>query len=96
MVNDSHFNFRLYVAGNGPHSTQAIANLNAICAEHLPNRHEIEVVDVVLDQGRALSDGVMLTPLLIKLSPAPILKIVGTLSQSESVLQALGLHTPAR
>jgi circadian clock protein KaiB len=96
MVNKSQFKFRLYVAGNGPHSTQAIVNLNAICAEHLPDRHEIEVVDVMLDQGRALSDGVMLTPLLMKLSPAPILKIVGTLSQPESVLRALGLKTAAR
>jgi circadian clock protein KaiB len=96
MINDSHFKFRLYVAGAGPHSTQAILNLNTICAEHLPNRHEIEVVDVTVDQGRALSDGVMLTPLLIRLSPGPVLKIAGTLSRSESVVRALGLHTTAR
>ena len=85
------FKFRLYVAGDGPHSTQAIANLRALCGEHLPQRHEIEIVDVVHEQRRALADGVMLTPLLVKLSPAPIRKIAGSLSQRDSVLQALGL-----
>lgn len=85
------FKFRLYVAGDGPHSTQAIANLDALCREHLPERHEIEVVDVLREPQRALADRVMLTPLLLKLSPAPIRRIVGSLSQRASVLQTLGL-----
>jgi circadian clock protein KaiB len=92
MMNPPQFKFRLYVAGDGPNSTQAIANLHALCQEHLPGRHEIEVVDVLREQPRALADGVMLTPLLVKLSPAPIRKIVGTLSQRDPVLHALGLH----
>jgi circadian clock protein KaiB len=32
-----------------------------------------------------------MTPTLIKLSPGPIQKIVGTLSQTQTVLLALGL-----
>jgi hypothetical protein len=35
----------------------------------------------------------MMTPLLVKLSPAPVRKIVGSLSVRDSVLQALGLNT---
>ena len=42
-----HFTFRLYVAGDAPNSTQAIANLRALCSEHLPERYEIEIVDVL-------------------------------------------------
>ena len=93
MKTPAHFKFRLYVAGDGPNSTQAVANLHALCREHLPERHEIEVVDVLREQKRALADGVMLTPLLVKLSPAPTRKITGTLSRREPVLQALGLPT---
>ncbi len=85
------FKFRLYVAGDGPNSTQALANLDAICREHLAERHEIEVVDVLREPQRALADLVMLTPLLVKLSPAPIRKILGTLSHRAPVLHALGL-----
>jgi circadian clock protein KaiB len=85
-----HFKFRLYVAGDGPHSVQAIANLNSLCREYLAERHEIEIVDVLHDTQRALDDKVMLTPMLIKLFPAPIRKIIGSLSQRENLLQALG------
>jgi len=93
MSKPAHFKFRLYVAGDGPNSAQAVANLEALCREHLPERHEIEVVDVLREPRRALADLVMLTPLLVKLSPAPIRKITGTLSRREPVLQALGLPT---
>ena len=82
---------RLYIAGEAPHSTQPIANLHALCHEPLRERHEIDVVDVLRGPQRALADGVTLTPLLVKLSPSPVRKIVGTLSQCEPVLQALGL-----
>ena len=88
-----HFKFRLYVAGDGPHSVRAIANLQALCREHLPERHEIEIVDVLKDPRRALAEKVMLTPALVRLAPAPVRKIIGSLSQPESVLQALGLRS---
>lgn len=93
MKPEAQFKFRLYVAGDGPHSIEAIANLHALCREHLPERHEIDVVDVLSEPQRALTDGVMLTPLLVKLSPPPVRKIMGTLSQRNSVLLALGLFT---
>ncbi|CAN5670220.1 hypothetical protein BH09VER1_BH09VER1_01700 [soil metagenome] len=93
MSADTHYRFRIYVAGDGPHSAQALANLRTICADYLPERHEVEVVDVLREPQRALADGVMLTPLLVKLSPAPMRRIVGTLSQREFALQTLGLST---
>jgi len=87
------FKFRLYVAGEGPNSTQAIANLKALCHEHLPEQHEIEIVDVLREPKRALTDSVSLTPMLVKLAPAPIRKIVGNLSHREPVLLTLGLES---
>jgi circadian clock protein KaiB len=85
------FKFRLYVAGDGPHSVQAVANLRALCREHLPERHEIEIVDVLREPQRALEDHVLLTPLLVKLSPTPVRRIVGSLSQREPLRQTLEL-----
>jgi circadian clock protein KaiB len=84
-----HFKFQLYVAGDGPHSVQAIANLNAFCREFLSERHEIEIIDLLLEPERALYDEVMLAPMLVKLLPAPVRKFIGNLSQRESLLQAL-------
>ena len=83
---------RLYVAGDGPNSLQAIANLTSLCEELLPGRHDIEVVDVFLNPERALADGVFLTPTLIRPSPAPVVRVIGSLSQRESLLRALGLQ----
>ena len=87
------FKFRLYVAGDAPNSAQAIANLTALCRKHLRDRHEIDVVDVFREPKRALEDGIYMTPTLVKLAPSPALRIVGTLSESQTVLQALGLES---
>lgn len=95
MTRPPVFKFRLYVAGDAPNSVHALANLTALCQERLPDRHEIEIVDVFKAPKRAFADNVFMTPMLIKLSPDPVRRIVGTLSQSEIVLQALGLETPA-
>ena len=84
--------FRLYVAGNGPNSVQAIANLNALCRQRLPGRHSIEIIDVFLHPQRALSDGILLTPTLLKLSPAPVRRLVGSLSEAEQLSHVLGLQ----
>ena len=85
------FKFRLYVAGDALNSAQALANLSAFCQVQLPDRHEIEIVDVFREPKRALADGVFMTPTLVKLAPLPTRKIVGTLSHMKPVLRALGL-----
>lgn len=87
------FKFRLFVAGDTQNSAQALANLTALCRIHLPDQHHIEVVDVLREPKRAMADDIFLTPTLVKLAPAPVRKIVGTLSQTQPVLQALGLGT---
>ena len=85
------FVFRLYVVNEGPSSARAIANLSAICKNHLPDNHQIEIVDLLQDPRRVLSDHILATPTLIKLSPAPVGKIIGDLGEEAKVLLALGL-----
>jgi len=82
---------RLYVAGGAPNSLQAIANLKAICAEHLKGGHRLEVIDILDDPRRAMAEGVLVTPSLAKLSPLPAAMVVGNLSDEKRVLLELGL-----
>jgi circadian clock protein KaiB len=83
---------RLFTAGHGPNSVQAIANLKAICREYLDNNHHtLEIIDTLEDPLRALADGVLITPTLIKISPKPVTKVVGNLSEKSAVLLALGI-----
>jgi circadian clock protein KaiB len=87
------FKFRLYIAADTHNSAQAVANLNALCRAHLADRHEIEIVDVFREPQRALAEDIRMTPTLIKLAPAPVKRIVGTLGQTLRVLETLGLET---
>ena len=83
---------RLYVAGRAPNSVKAIANLTAICRQYLKGAYRLEIVDVCEHPQRALTDGVLVTPSLTKASPAPAAKVIGNLSDTGTVLAALGLH----
>lgn len=87
--------FLLYVGDETSNSLQAVTNLTALCRQFLPGRHEIEVVNVFKEPKRALADRILMTPLLIRLAPTPVRRIVGTLSQKEKVLGALGLDVIA-
>ena len=88
---------RLYIAGRAPNSVKAIANLEAICRQHLKDSYKLEIVDVCEHPRRALDDGILVTPSLTKLSPTPGANVIGNLSDTGSVLAALGVQpAPAR
>jgi circadian clock protein KaiB len=86
----SALKLRLYIAGNAPNSVRAIANLKAFCADALFDGHEIEIVDLLKDPSRALADGIVVTPTLLKLSPAPALRVIGNLSDTSKLMHSLG------
>ena len=87
---------RLYITGNAPNSVRAIANLEAICREHLKDGYKLEIVDVFEQPVRALADGVLVTPSLAKVSPGPVVNVVGNLSDKSNVLLALGIEGKGR
>lgn len=89
------FSFRLFIAAGTPNSAMAKANLEALCKQFLAGRHAVETVDVFAEPQRALSDGIFMTPTLVKLAPGPATRCVGTLSDAPAVLAALGLEALA-
>jgi circadian clock protein KaiB len=92
-VSQGHkFKFLLYIAGDTPNSILALSNLTALCRKHLPDRHMIEVVDVFKEPQRALADKIFLTPVLIRVTPSPLRRVIGTLTQTEKVMDILGLE----
>jgi circadian clock protein KaiB len=95
MKDDVRFRFQLFVAESAANSVQAVANLRAICKAHLPEQHEIEVVDVFAQPKRALAERIFMTPTLVILAPGPTRRLVGNLSETTIVLDALGLETRA-
>lgn len=81
---------RLYIAGNAPNSLLAVANCRAICAAHFDNV-DLEIVDSFEDPERALADGIIVTPTLLKLAPKPGQRLIGNLSDTQQVLMSLGV-----
>lgn len=90
---DARWTFRLYVAGWGARYETAYQNLKHLCEEHLEGKYEIELVDLQQHPERASTDNVIAIPTVIKMSPEPVIRIVGDLSDAGKVLAALG-HTP--
>jgi circadian clock protein KaiB len=78
---------RLYVAGQAPNSVCAIT-ATALCRDHFRSTHQLEIVDVLSHPSQALADGIIVTPTLIKLSPSPVRRVIGNLSDTPHVLLA--------
>lgn len=87
---------RLYIAGRAPNSVKAINNLEAICRQHFKEGYKLEIVDVCGYPRRALDDGILVTPSLAKVSPSPGAHVIGNLSDTNSVLAALGVELAAK
>lgn len=90
MSRRARVDLRLYVAGDSPNSALAIARLQEFCAAHLADRYRLEIVDVIREPARAAADQVLLTPTLVKLSPAPRRTLIGNLGEPEVLARALG------
>jgi circadian clock protein KaiB len=82
---------RLYVAGSAPNSARAHANLLALLERAGVEGYRLEIVDCIREPQRALQDGVLVTPTLLKLAPRPQETVIGTLSDSRQVALTLGL-----
>jgi circadian clock protein KaiB len=82
---------KLYVTGNTPRSSRAIANLHRICDELLPGQCELIVIDALEQPQAANEDHILVTPTLIRQLPLPPRRVLGDLSDAERVLRGLDL-----
>jgi circadian clock protein KaiB len=87
---------RLYVAGQSARSAAALRNLEAICEEHLAGRYRIAVIDLLKQPQLARGDQIVAVPTLVRHLPPPMKKIIGDLSNVESVLVGLDLRQRRR
>lgn len=86
---------RLYVTGATPRSTAAITNLRKLCDEHLPGRYELNVIDVYQQPKLAREVQIIAAPTLIKSFPLPLRRCIGDMSNTQSLLTVLKIHTSA-
>jgi circadian clock protein KaiB len=86
---------RLYVTGATDRSRRAILNLNAICREYLRGKYDLEVIDIHQKPALAKDEQILAAPTLVKKLPLPLRRIIGDLSDRETVLFGLDLKPKA-
>jgi circadian clock protein KaiB len=89
---EDRYVLRLYVTGMTARSTEAVANIKAICEEHLHGRYDLEVIDIYQHPQLAKDEQIFAVPTLVKKLPAPLRRFIGNLSDKERVLLGLDLR----
>jgi circadian clock protein KaiB len=87
----ANYHLRLFVTGTTPRSSRAIQNIRAICEDNLPGRYDLEVVDIYQHPEHVKTEQIVVTPTLVKLSPLPVRKLIGDLSDTARVLIGLDI-----
>ncbi len=69
----------------------AIENIKHLCDENLSDSFELEIIDLYKNPELAQENHVVFSPSLIKKLPLPKKTLIGTFSDSDKVIKALGI-----
>ena len=83
---------RLYITGATPNSAKAVSNIKTICNQYLQDRYDLKIIDVYQEPEVAKREQVIAIPMLVKLSPLPVKRLIGNLSDIEKVLKGLDIR----
>lgn len=83
---------RLYITGTTPRSLRAIANLRQILTTQVDDLYDLQVIDIYQQPQAAAEHQIIAAPTLVKLSPEPVRRIIGDLSDNDRVLKGLEIE----
>jgi len=83
---------RLYLSSAAPMSSRAVVNTRAFCEKYLPGAYQLEILSIADNVEKAMQDQVVASPTLVRLSPLPVRKFIGDMSNSERLLDGLDLR----
>ena len=89
------WHLKLYIAGWTASSMAALATVKSLEAEYFPEGSIVEVVDLIERPEIGVRDNVLGIPMVVKVSPAPVRRIVGNLSDIPKTLKILGFSEAA-
>ena len=85
------YTLKLFIIDDQPNSVRAVVNIKTICEKYLKGHYELDIIDLYQQPTLALSEDIIAVPVLIKKFPLPEIRLIGDLSDTESVLEGLGL-----
>lgn len=87
------YTLKLYIAGLTVRSERVLSNLRRICDKRLAGAYKLIVVDVLECPQLAEDEKILATPTLVKEAPLPQRRMIGDLSDEDSVLSGLRFLT---
>jgi len=90
-----YFVLRLYITGTTPRSLKAISNLKAILATQTDEEYDLQIIDIYQHPEAAAEHQIIAAPTLVRLSPEPVRRIIGDLSDNDRVLRGLDIEPRA-
>lgn len=91
--NADRIHLQLYVAGMGPRSTQAVADVKRLRTRY---RCRVDIIDIYKRPQAASSAQVVAVPTLTREQPEPRRCIIGTIGNTDHVARVLGLKPVQR
>lgn len=92
LIAEDKLVLQLYVSGMSPKSMEAIENIKRLCEEHLKEVFELEIIDIYKNPELLSQQHIIFSPSLVKQLPLPKKVLIGTFSNSEKVIKALGIN----
>lgn len=92
FVENEKLMLQLYVSGMTQRSMEAIENIKQLCKMHLDDgSYELEIIDIYKNPEVASEQQIVFSPSLIKKLPLPRKVLIGTFSNKDKVMKALGI-----
>jgi circadian clock protein KaiB len=85
--------FRVFVAGASWRSQRVVRALRDLCQVHGVSGYAVEVVDVTQDPEAADLHRILALPVVMRVDPEPVVRVVGDLSDARVAADVLGLSS---
>lgn len=94
-IENAQWRLRLYISGQTAASLAAARNITTLCGQCVPGNFELEVIDILENPSAAEGEQMLSVPMLVRLHPPPVRRIVGDLADPQATAVALNLQPSA-
>jgi circadian clock protein KaiB len=82
---------KLFISGASPNSVKAINNIQRILDTHVQGKYNLNIIDIYQEKSVAEKEQIIALPLLIRKFPLPEKRLIGDMSDTQRVLEGLGI-----
>ena len=91
MEDEKEIILSLYVSDMNINTQKAILEIKKYIKEIEKHVFKLEVIDILEQPDRAVEDGVLATPMIIKENPPPIMRVILDFTEKEKLVMGIGL-----